>query len=160
MISTFGLGFSAEIIFSESCPLHENVPNPFLSVLTQINFLSNLMNDWTSSGGEKKAIQRDLLVLRPSIKQRQLISPAPTYKHAVWDRDLSAAECPDSNAVRPKSSISFCLITYPQRLALASPTSGGRSVGIVRSRTKATELVLYLTGYTLSDFCSHWLTRS
>jgi hypothetical protein len=26
---------------------------------------------------------------------------------------------------------------YPQRLVLASPTSGGRSVGIVRSRTKA-----------------------
>jgi hypothetical protein len=28
-----------------------------------------------------------------------------------------------------------------QRLALTSPTSGGRSVGIVRSRTKATELL-------------------
>jgi hypothetical protein len=28
---------------------------------------------------------------------------------------------------------------YPQRLALTSPTSGGRSVGIVRSRTQATE---------------------
>jgi hypothetical protein len=30
---------------------------------------------------------------------------------------------------------------YPQKLALTSPTSDGRSVGIVRSRTKATELV-------------------
>jgi hypothetical protein len=30
---------------------------------------------------------------------------------------------------------------YPQKLALTSPTSGGRSVGIVRSRIKATELV-------------------
>jgi hypothetical protein len=30
---------------------------------------------------------------------------------------------------------------YPQKLALTSPTSGGRSVGIVRSRTKAMELV-------------------
>ena len=29
---------------------------------------------------------------------------------------------------------------YPQRLALTSPTGGGRSVGIVRSRTKATEV--------------------
>jgi hypothetical protein len=29
----------------------------------------------------------------------------------------------------------------PNKLALTSPTSGGRSVGIVRSRTKATELV-------------------
>jgi hypothetical protein len=30
---------------------------------------------------------------------------------------------------------------YPRKLAITSPTSGGRSVGIVRSRTKATELV-------------------
>jgi hypothetical protein len=30
---------------------------------------------------------------------------------------------------------------YPQKVALTSPTGGGRSVGIVRSRTKATELV-------------------
>jgi hypothetical protein len=28
---------------------------------------------------------------------------------------------------------------YPQKLALTSPTSGSRSVGIVRLRTKATE---------------------
>jgi hypothetical protein len=30
---------------------------------------------------------------------------------------------------------------YPQKVALTSPTSGGRSVGIVSSQTKATELV-------------------
>jgi hypothetical protein len=30
----------------------------------------------------------------------------------------------------------------PQKLALTSPTSGGRWVGIVRSRTQATQLVL------------------
>ena len=30
---------------------------------------------------------------------------------------------------------------YPQKLALTSPTSGGRSVGIVRSRTKAKEFL-------------------
>jgi hypothetical protein len=29
-------------------------------------------------------------------------------------------------------------VLYPQKLALISPTNGGRSVGIVRSRTKAT----------------------
>jgi hypothetical protein len=28
---------------------------------------------------------------------------------------------------------------YPQKLTISSPTSGGRSVGIVRLRTKATE---------------------
>jgi hypothetical protein len=33
---------------------------------------------------------------------------------------------------------------YPQKLALNSPTGGGRSVGIVRSRTKATEFSLDL----------------
>jgi hypothetical protein len=30
---------------------------------------------------------------------------------------------------------------YPQKLALTLPTSGDRTVGIVRSRTKATELI-------------------
>jgi len=34
---------------------------------------------------------------------------------------------------------------YPQKLALTSPTVGGRSVGIVRSRTKATEFSLVLS---------------
>jgi hypothetical protein len=33
---------------------------------------------------------------------------------------------------------------YPQKLALTSPTGGGRSVGIVRSRTKATEFVCFV----------------
>jgi hypothetical protein len=40
---------------------------------------------------------------------------------------------------------------YPQTLALTSPTSGGRSVGIVRSRTKATELVLLLPSLAWSQ---------
>ena len=31
---------------------------------------------------------------------------------------------------------------YPQKLVLTSPTGGGRSVGIVRVRTKATEFSL------------------
>jgi len=33
---------------------------------------------------------------------------------------------------------------YPQKLALTSPTGGGRSIGIVRVRTKATEFSLVL----------------
>ena len=33
---------------------------------------------------------------------------------------------------------------YPQKLALTSPTGGGRSVGIVRVRTKATEFKFFL----------------
>jgi hypothetical protein len=35
---------------------------------------------------------------------------------------------------------------YPQKLALTSPTGGGRSVGIVRSPTKDTEFSLVLVG--------------
>jgi hypothetical protein len=38
----------------------------------------------------------------------------------------------------PRSSL------YPQKLALTSPTSGGRSAGIVLSRTQATEFSLVL----------------
>ena len=37
---------------------------------------------------------------------------------------------------------------YPQKLAQTSPTGGGRSVGIVRSRTKATE-------FSLVSSCCH-----
>jgi hypothetical protein len=37
---------------------------------------------------------------------------------------------------------------YPQKLALASPTSGGRSVGIVRSRTQA--FIVFWNNYFLS----------
>jgi len=39
---------------------------------------------------------------------------------------------------------------YPQKLELTSPTGGGRSVGIVRLRTKATEFSFSL--YTLRFF--------
>jgi hypothetical protein len=39
---------------------------------------------------------------------------------------------------------------YPQKLVLSSPTSGGLSVGIVRSRTQATEFV------TLKKIVINW----
>jgi len=38
---------------------------------------------------------------------------------------------------------------YPQNLALTSPTGGGRSIGIVRVRTKATEFSLV---YLVTNF--------
>jgi hypothetical protein len=34
-------------------------------------------------------------------------------------------------------------ILYPQKLAITSPTSGGRSVGIVNSRTQTMEFVCF-----------------
>ena len=44
---------------------------------------------------------------------------------------------------------------YPQKLALTSPTGGGRSVGIVRVRTKATEFSLvYLNYDSLQTTCT------
>jgi hypothetical protein len=48
---------------------------------------------------------------------------------------------------------------YPQKLTLTSPTSGGRSIGIVRSRNQATEFVLFCfvdviqSHYILVTFC-------
>ena len=41
---------------------------------------------------------------------------------------------------------------YPQKLALTSPTGGGRSVGIVRSRTKATEF-----SFSLVNLCDNYV---
>jgi hypothetical protein len=40
--------------------------------------------------------------------------------------------------------VDHALHLYTQKLALTLPTSGGRSVGIVRSRTQATEFSLVL----------------
>jgi hypothetical protein len=43
---------------------------------------------------------------------------------------------------------------YPQKLAITSPTSGGRSVGIVRLRSKATESVcLFYPIYSMHSRC-------
>jgi len=39
--------------------------------------------------------------------------------------------------------VQFATLLHPQKLALTSPTGGGRSVGIVRVRTKATEFFTY-----------------
>jgi hypothetical protein len=53
---------------------------------------------------------------------------------------------------------------YPQKLTLASPTSGCRSVGIVRSLTKATELLLLLlllfAWEILSTLLQYWFHMS
>jgi hypothetical protein len=41
---------------------------------------------------------------------------------------------------------------HPQKLALTSPTSGGRSAGIVRSRTQASEFFLSWTRALIFGF--------
>ena len=48
---------------------------------------------------------------------------------------------------------------YPQKLALTSPTGGGRSVGMVRSRTKATEFI-YIYIYIYIEYKKCVLTSS
>jgi hypothetical protein len=55
------------------------------------------------------------------------------------DSGLESRECGRRDPSRwPRGNL------YPQKLSLTSPTSGGRSVGIVRSRTKATKFSLVL----------------
>jgi hypothetical protein len=46
---------------------------------------------------------------------------------------------------------------YPQKLALTLPTNGGRSDGIVRSRTQATELLILLTLVLVDVSWKLWL---
>ena len=46
---------------------------------------------------------------------------------------------------------------YPQKMALTSPTGGGRSVGIVRSRTKATEFTLVFSSSICNTPDSYWV---
>jgi hypothetical protein len=48
---------------------------------------------------------------------------------------------------------------YPQKFTLASPTSGGRSVGIVRSRTQAPEFVLFVAMNVSGSFARNRVSR-
>ena len=44
---------------------------------------------------------------------------------------------------------------YPQKVGTNSPTGGGRSVGIVRLRTKATEFFFFIKPSIVDDlYCS------
>jgi hypothetical protein len=43
-------------------------------------------------------------------------------------------------------------LLYPQKLTLTSPTNSGHFVGIVRSRTQATEYLLYIQYFTLPAY--------
>jgi hypothetical protein len=52
----------------------------------------------------------------------------------------SGPESPEYGRRDPSSCPSGTL--YPQKLALTSPTSGGRSVGIVRSHSQASEFLV------------------
>jgi hypothetical protein len=63
---------------------------------------------------------------------------------AVWKTEINGR----LNSLRwPRNTL------YQQKLALMSPTSGGRSVDIVGLRTTATELIYYLFIYSLTCIC-------
>jgi hypothetical protein len=59
--------------------------------------------------------------------------------HVLWWRKWCVL-APQSFAISDFCRTDHATPHYPQKLALTSPTSGSCSVGIVRSRTKATEL--------------------
>jgi len=58
-------------------------------------------------------------------------------------------------AVELEFGIYSSLLYKPQKLALTSPTGGGRSVGIVRVRTKATEFSLLYKSSRLQQTNKH-----
>jgi hypothetical protein len=60
------------------------------------------------------------------------IEELPETKSIVSGLDIREYGCGDSSRW-PRGTL------YPQKLAVTSPTSGGHSVGIVRSWTQATE---------------------
>jgi hypothetical protein len=60
---------------------------------------------------------------------------------------LENRECGRGEPYWPRGTL------YPQKLALTSPTSGCRSVGIVRSRTQATELWWIRGNQSLTTLC-------
>jgi hypothetical protein len=66
--------------------------------------------------------------------------------------------CYSVSQARALSPVIMYFSLYPLKLALTSPTSGGRSVGIVRLRTKAPEFVYYVFLRSL-DRCVHGLCK-
>jgi hypothetical protein len=55
-------------------------------------------------------------------------------RFGLENRDYGLSDMPPDHATS----------LYPQKLALTLPTRSGRSVGIVRSRTKVTELLVII----------------
>jgi hypothetical protein len=91
----------------------------------------------------------EMLTVAQLVKSRPLSKRRINFgfrKICYWNKSRSLFSSPHF------SNILFKTPLYPQKLALTSPTSGGLSVGIVRSRTKATELVLVVI---LAFNCSH-----
>jgi hypothetical protein len=92
---------------------------------------------------EVRSCSRRLAVLSGIVRSRYSTTTNEDIedrKFSVCSNDLSGLENREyyrrDESRRPRDTL------YPQKLTLTSPTSGGRSVGIVRSRTQATEYSL------------------
>jgi hypothetical protein len=62
----------------------------------------------------------------------------------LLDRKVAAPVLKTEITALGISRADYATSLYPQKLALTSPTGSGRSVGIVRSRTQATEFVCFV----------------
>jgi hypothetical protein len=74
---------------------------------------------------------------------------------ATWKKKSSGSSLESLEYVRRNPSRWRRGILYSQKLALTSPTSDGRSVGIVRSRTQATEFSFSFSAGVNFHFFSH-----
>jgi hypothetical protein len=68
----------------------------------------------------------------------------------LLDRKVAAPVYKTENTVAGIHHTDHVAPSFPKKLAITSPTSGGRSVGIIRSRTEATEFSLVLERYEMN----------
>jgi hypothetical protein len=78
-----------------------------------------------------------------SITDSAQLEKKPMDPIILFSQELDIGPSLEAAEFSPRPNNRILEDSYPQKLALTSPTSDGRSVGIVRSRTKATELVIY-----------------
>jgi hypothetical protein len=70
--------------------------------------------------------------------------------------ERKSSGCGQGNEIRRAD---YATPLYPQKLELTLPTSGGRSVGIVRSRTQAAEFVLFVCLFIFTETLSEGRER-
>jgi hypothetical protein len=75
--------------------------------------------------------------------ERDPLSPVSKIEELLKEK-VAAPDWKTENTALEIRHADYTTPFYPQKLALTSPTSDGRLVGIVRSRTKPTELILFI----------------
>jgi hypothetical protein len=124
----------------------------------------NVESAWRERGGYISVQQHSFLKQVTLFRQSPLLfhlnlfplfcilSYSAISPHSVFSFLLLLLSWSRNSRLRPQGirRADHATSLYPQKLALTSPTSGCLSVGIVRSRTKATELLLLLILLLLS----------